>query len=291
MKVNIKKGIKSISNYIKKLFRAFKKFLKRFIKIATRPEMRILPGNLAFFLVLAFAPLVTLLALIASRFSIDLAAILNSFQNILPNDIIAVLEVFLNNNNASTGHIIIYLLIGFIAASNGAHSIIVASNTLYNIDSGGFLQRRIKSFFLTVLLLVLFIFILIVMVYGNIILKSILSFEIFTNIADNIYNVFLLFKWPVAFLIIYGSIKVLYAAAPDKNIYSRNVTRGALFTSLGWIIITAVYAYYANNLANYSIFYGSLSNLIVLMMWIYIVSYIFVMGIAINVSHYGNGSE
>ena len=49
-----------------------------------------------------------------------------------------------------------------------------------------------------------------------------------------------------------------------------------------------VYSYYANNIANYGVFYGSLSNLIVLMIWIYILSYILVIGIAINSSIYEN---
>ena len=38
-------------------------------------------------------------------------------------------------------------------------------------------------------------------------------------------------------------------------------------------------------------FYGSLSNIIILMMWIYIIAYIFVIGIAINVSSYNNMVE
>ena len=89
-------------------------------------------------------------------------------------------------------------------------------------------------------------------------------------------------------LVSYILIKLLYALAPDKHIKSKNVTMGALFTTFGWTIVTAIYSYYANNLANYSVFYGGLSNLVVLMMWVYVISYILVMGIAINVSHYRN---
>ena len=64
------------------------------------------------------------------------------------------------------------------------------------------------------------------------------------------------------------------------------MTRGAVFTSLGWILVTAIYSYYVNHFANYDIFYGGLSNLIIMMMWIYIIAYIFVIGIAINVETY-----
>ena len=64
------------------------------------------------------------------------------------------------------------------------------------------------------------------------------------------------------------------------------MNKGALFTTVCWIITTAVYSYYVSNIANYSLFYGSISGIIVMMIWIYILTYIFVMGIAINADEY-----
>ena len=82
--------------------------------------------------------------------------------------------------------------------------------------------------------------------------------------------------------------------APDKRISSHYVKKGALFTTIGWIVVTSIYSYYANNLANYDLWYGGLSNIIVLMIWIYILAYILVLGIAINTNNYEltkNGSN
>ncbi len=275
-----------VKNEIQKLQRLFKQFLKKFLEISARPEMRILPGNLAFFLVLSFAPIITLIALLASRFSIPLLSFLNDFEHMLPNDLFQIFEMFLSGGNPPTGSLVIYLLVGFVTASNGAHSIIIASNTLYGIEQDTYLRRRIKAFFLTILLIFQFIFILVFLVYGNILMKWILSFSIFESIRSSIYGSFLFLKWPIIMLVSFILIKLLYTTSPDKKIGSKNVTRGALFTTVGWTLATVFYAYYANNMANYSVFYGGLSNLIVLMMWIYFVSYILVLGIAINVSYY-----
>lgn len=132
----------------------------------------------------------------------------------------------------------------------------------------------------------LFVFILFVLAFGNMIVKFILSFQIFNNTPSLIYNLFIYLKWPIAFIIIYIILKFIYVVAPDKKIKSKSVTKGAIFTTICWIIVTALYSYYANNIANYDRFYGNLSNIIVLMMWIYIISYILVIGIAINVNNY-----
>lgn len=248
--------------------------------------MRILPGNLAFYLILSVTPILTLIALIASSFSISILEFVNDFKNMIPNDIYNMLEMFLNSDMPHAGSIIIYLLTGFIAASNGAHSIIITSNTLYGVKDDSYLKRRIKAFFLTIVLILQFVFILVFLVFGNIIMKTVLSFGLFDNVRDIIFNGFAFLKWPILFIVTYILLKLLYALAPDTKVSSKTVTKGALFTTIGWMLVTALYSYYANNLANYSVFYGSLANLIILMVWIYIISYILVIGIAINVSDY-----
>ena len=70
--------------------------------------------------------------------------------------------------------------------------------------------------------------------------------------------------------------------APDKKISSRKVNMGAIFTSVGWIISTTIYSYYITNVAHYDKFYGGLSNLVILLLWFYLLAYIFVIGMAIN---------
>ena len=50
--------------------------------------------------------------------------------------------------------------------------------------------------------------------------------------------------------------------------------------------MTRVYAIYLNNFNTYNLFYGSLANVVVLLFWIYILAYIFTMGMAINSDYY-----
>lgn len=275
----------------KKIFLIPKTYLNKLKQIILNPEMRILPGNLAFSIILSIAPIITLIALIASSFSISLLGIIDDFKTILPNDIFNMLDAFLKSDMPHAGSIFIYLLTGFIAASNGAHSIIITSNTLYGVKDDSYLKRRIKAFLLTIVIIFEFIFILIFLVYGNVIMRTILSLDIFNNIRDGVFAVFTLFKWPILFIVTYILLKLLYTLAPDTKVNSKAVTKGALFTTIGWLLITSFYAYYANNLANYGVFYGGLSNLIILMIWIYILSFILVIGIAINVSSYIEQNE
>lgn len=270
--------------------KTIKLYFHRFFQIMSQNEMKILPGNLAFFLILSIMPLLTLLGIICSTFSLSTVEVTEILHDVLPEGIISILQPFFTAGS-DTPHLVILLIVGFIVASNGAHAIILASNQFYKIKNSNYLARRIKAFFLTIILLLMFLFVLVVLAFGNTILKFILSLDIFQYISIDIYSIFILFKWPTAFFIIYFLVKVLYTMAPDKKVPSKYVTIGAMFTTIGWLIGTAVYSLYANNFANYERFYGNLSNIAMLMLWIYLISYIFVLGIAINTSYYEFNDE
>lgn len=253
--------------------------------VIMKPEMRILPGNLAFFLVLSIVPIITLIGFIASYFSLSIDSLVSFLATTLPKEISDTLLPFIQGKGID-GNIIFYMITGFIVASNGAHSIILTSNILYDIPHSDFLSRRIKALFLTVLLVSLFFFVIIFLAFGNVIVKAILDFGILDWISKSFYHVFVYFKWPIAFFCIFFLVKLIYTIAPDEKIPSYYVNKGAMVTTLAWSFVTACYSYYVAHFTNYDIFYGSLSGIIVLMMWIYILAYILVIGIAINTENY-----
>lgn len=265
-----------------------KVYLKKLYQIATRDEMRILPGSLAFSLVLSLMPILTLVGIICSKLPISLLEAMEIFDSFLPESFALVLSSFFK---VDSGTGIILLIIGFVVASNGAHAIILASNKLYKTDDASYIVRRIKALWITIILMLMFVFILTVLAFGNIILKFILSLELFSYIKVDIYSLFIWLKYPTAFIVIFSLVKAIYTMAPDKKIASKYVNKGAMFTTIGWIIVTLIYAFYATNIADYTRFYGNLSNIAMLMIWIYLVSYVFVLGIAINTSYYGLSDE
>lgn len=262
-----------------------KNILTKLYHIIRKPEMLILPGNLAFFLVLSVFPIIILIGLVASTFSLSLDSIIEFMSENLPKQISDIIITFISGKGIDF-NVGFFTITAFILASNGPHSIIVTSNTLYNFEQGSYLNRRIKALILTILLVLLFIFIIVVLAFGNVIVKTIFEIGILKNLSSFAYSMFVYLKWPIAFFIIFFSIKLLYTIAPDYNIPSRYVNKGAIFTTLGWILTTAIYSYYVTHFSKYDIFYGSLSNIIILMMYIYFLSYILVLGIAINSSSY-----
>ena len=262
-----------------------KSYLKRIVNLITRPEMKILPGQLAFFLVLAIFPLLTLFGYIGSKVLFFVEPLVDILNKFVPENVMQIILPFVKNSHI-TGNILFFMIIGFVLVSNGTYSIIITSNELYNLKNDDYIKDRIKAFFMIILIMFLFIFIFVVLAYGNIIIDKLIKIPAIANFSQHLYLVFVLLKWPVAFVLIFWILKIIYTISPDEKIPSKYMNKGALFTTVCWIVTTSVYSYYVSNIANYSLFYGSISGIIVMMIWIYILTYIFVMGIAINADEY-----
>ena len=262
-----------------------KPYIKRIFNLITRPEMKILPGQLAYFLVLAIFPLLTLFGYIGSRIFFFVPPFIDVIDKLISNSVLQIMLPFIEDSHI-TGNVLFFMIIGFILVSNGTYSIIITSNELYNIKNEDYLKNRIKALFMIILLMFLFVFIFVVLAYGNIIIEELMKISFLKSVSNHIYFVFMLLKWPIAFVLIFWILKIIYTVSPDKKIPSKFMNKGALFTTVCWLVTTYIYSYYVSHLANYTLFYGSISGIIAMMIWIYILSYIFVMGIAINADEY-----
>lgn len=260
----------------------FETFLSKIILILKKPQMGILPGHLAFFFVLSIIPIITLLVFFCSLFKIPSFELLEFFNTSLPPGIGSFLVPAFTENSISLGTVMLVLITLFIA-SNGAKSIITTSNALYNSENDDVIRQRIKSIILTVIILSLLIFVFVIPIFGQYIVDIIGN--LFNSNVHMVINViYHLLQIPLSLLIIYFDIKLIYTLAPDKDIRSREVTGGAWFTTISWVVVTQIYSYYLANFSNYTRLYGNLSNIIILMLYMYLLAYVFVIGMAFNAS-------
>ena len=267
-----------------------KGFLKKAIELIKKPEMRILPGHLAFFFVMSLIPIVALIGALASRFSISLDIIKEALGVSIP----AGVEDFVHSIVSGKGlsfNIGIFFLSAFILASNGTHAIIIASNEIYKIKPKDVLRRRTKAILMTVILVEILFFLLIVPVFGDTIFNILKTSFDNSHTTEILYRIYRLLKYPLSIAVIYLNIKLIYIIAPDEEIEGNTATKGAIFTTISWIICSEIYSFYLDTFTKYDIFYGSISNIIILFFWLYMLSYIFVLVLVINAGSYKNNQN
>ena len=258
----------------------FEIFLSKILLILKKPQMRVLPGNIAFYFII---PLITLFVFFGSLINIPSSDLLNFFNQTFPESISKILIPAFTESTINFSTVVLIIITLFIA-SNGANSIIITSNTLYKIRKSDPLKNRIKAFVITFIFLDILLFMFIIPIFGAQIIEVISNLFHNQNVYKALMIIYNVLQIPLSLLFIYFNIKVVYTISPDEKIKSKDVTNGALFTTITWVIAAQIYSYYVEHFSNYTRVYGNLSNLIMLMLFIYLLAYIFVIGMALNAS-------
>lgn len=258
-----------------------KGYFNETIKTLQKKEMAILPASIAYFIVLAIIPIFTLLVLIASKFSLSIDLVTNLIRELLPEQSGDIVIDVISGKGFDT-NLGIFIIFAIILASNGTYSIIIASNTLYKVKKTDIIKNRVKSFILLLIIIILFLFLLVIPLFGDNILSLVKSANLLDNVVNELIIIFDIIKWPITFIIIYFNIKLIYTISPNKDIKSKDTTYGSLFTTVFWVISTLIFKFYIKYFARYDILYGNLSSIIITMIWLYLLSYIFVFGMALN---------
>lgn len=270
-----------------KIIKKAKIGLKRLVDILMRPDMLILPGQLAFFFLLATVPTITLIACGASLFHVSMDFISNFLLKAFGSDIASLITPMLGEINISF-EFLIPLVVAFYAASGGASSIIVTSNQLLHFKNSSFLKRKIKGLVMTFILISLIVFLLLVPAFGDKFIEMIRYVNMNEAVTNTIAFVINLSKGPISWLLIFFLIKIIYTLAPDERVASSYTTKGSLFTTIGLVVTTYIYSFYVNRVAHYDLLYGGLAHFVVLMIWFYLIAYMVTIGIAINAEELEN---
>ena len=260
-------------------------FILKIFKFLLKPEMRILPGHLAFFLVMTIIPMVALLITFAAALSLSTDSVKVAIESTLPSQVASIIESITVGNGISF-NLLVFFFSAFLLASQGTYSMINISNEIYKVEPKNFLKRRMKAIVMIFIMVLLFLFLLAVPVFGTTIFDLIIKIIGVNQVSLFLRNFLALLKYPITILILFTNIKLMYIIAPDEEIPSKTINKGAMFTTIGWILSSEIFAFYIETFTNYNVFYGSISNVLILLLWVYLLSYIYVFGMIINASEF-----
>lgn len=82
---------------------------------------------------------------------------------------------------------------------------------------------------------------------------------------------------------ILAALAILYRVAPNRDDpQTRWATPGAVFATVVWLLASVGFSFYVSNFGSYSETYGALAGAVILLLWLYLTSYIILFGAEIN---------
>lgn len=179
------------------------------------------------------------------------------------------------------------LSVGFVVstyfATNGVHNLMMAFNkSSLIIETRSWLKRRLIALILTLVIFTSVIICIGAMTIGEIALNYIKS-EL--HIKGNFtYYLIQFTRWTLLGALYFLTISILYRYGPAHAKKWRLFSAGSwLATFLAFITIWG-FSFYINHFGSYNKVYGSIGTLIVIMIWLYLNSFILLMGFELNAS-------
>ncbi len=92
-----------------------------------------------------------------------------------------------------------------------------------------------------------------------------------------------LLRWAIAIVVIFGGIGMLYRFGPNrKGIRIGWLTPGAVMAGTSWAVMSIAFSFYVAHFGNYNEVYGSIGAVIAMLIWLWISSFLVLLGAALN---------
>lgn len=258
--------------------------LKQIYDKFNKDEMTVYAAQATFFSIIAAFPFIMLLmALIQFIPSITKANLLELVIAITPSTfemdsvIVTVIDHLYTTSPAAV--LSVSAVAAVWSASKGVLSIERGLNRVFGLEKKrNYFVTRIICAGYTILFMIICIMTLVLLVLGNSIQSFFTHhFPILAEISQYVLTLrtILIFVLTICFAI-------LYTYVPEKNQKFLKQLPGAGFSTLGWIIFSFAFSIYFTNFRNFSLMYGSLTAIVLLMLWLYECICILFLGAEIN---------
>jgi len=171
------------------------------------------------------------------------------------------------------------------SASRGFKSIATGIRNIYGShENTGFFKNILLSFVYTIFFIVLMILTVVILLFGRELQNYVQQDQ--NSIVLRIFNFTLQTRGYVFFIVLILIFSLAYKGMARHEMAFKYQMVGALFSTSGWLIFSFFYSIYIDRFSNYSYIYGSLTAIILLMLWLYFGIIILFLGAEINVWYY-----
>jgi membrane protein len=260
-------------------------FLTRLQRELAYDDCMGMAAQIAYFLMLALFPfLIFMLSLISSLpVGSDLQGeLLHALSEQLPseayNEVAGTVLTLLPAGNA--GLLSLGLLAAIWSGSMGVGALITTINRAYNIRPRRHIfTQKMLSIGLTLVLSAIWLLSTSIVLFGPRLTGTLFQW---LGLAGSVDNLWTTLRLPLVFLLSLVALSLLYYYAPEARQKFRWILPGAITATVLWLLASSLFRLFVRNFGAYNKTYGSLTGVIVLMIWLWISGLIFLLGAEIN---------
>jgi len=262
--------------------------LKRLAKKYFSDEIGRFSASLSYYMIFSLFPLLILTSIFIARIGIDPQSVEKFLRGIVPGKIAALVRnylVYASNYGGLqmlviSGFFTIYFPVRFI------ENLMEGINRAYGIKN----NRRFLKKHAIILLFVLLVYFMFFITFMTVVSGRNVFFAILSllGISAEAIDVWRDTRIVILLLSAFLSVTLLYYIAPCIKLKIKDILPGSAGATVIWLAVSAIFSYYAENMANYSLLYGSIAVVMMLLYWLFITALILLMGAEFNSVLYEN---
>ena len=246
-----------------------------FVRRANGDHVSAYAAQAAYFLIMSFIPFILFLTTLIRYTPLSYNVVRDAIVGFVPGNLQTfVLSIVVEVYKRSTAIVPLSALMALWASGKGMQAIINGLNTIYHVkETRNWLMNRIYSVFYMLLFVLAIIVTLLVLVLGNRIQMAVQkTIPILGRLMARIMGARTLLVFAVLFVV----FLVLYKVLPNRKATFKSQLPGAFIIAMAWLIFSYGFSLYFGNM------YGSLTALIMVMLWLYVCMNLILYGAEIN---------
>ena len=235
----------------------------------------------AYFFMLCMIPIILLLLTLVQYTPVTKADVMTAVMQVFPSSVDSLMISIVNQvYNQSMGIIPVTIIVALWSAGKGVLAMTSGLNCIYECpETRSYIFLRIRSTIYTVLFIIVILLLLVVSVFGNSLNIFISTHaEFLEPLADWMIDKRALIT-PVVLM---GFSLLIYKFLPNRKDRFVKQLPGAVFAAIGWMVISWVFSVYVDIFQGFSSMYGSLTTIVLIMLWLYFCMYSILLGGVFN---------
>ncbi|MCQ2508772.1 MAG: YihY/virulence factor BrkB family protein [Dorea sp.] len=236
----------------------------------------------AYFFMLSIVPIILLLLLIVRFTPITKADVMTGVITLFPSSVDSLITSVVNQvYNQSMSVIPITVFVALWSAGKGMLALTSGLNCIYKCrETRNYFFLRIKATIYTLIFLCIMIFILIISVFGPTVYHYLSGLIPFWN--NTAAAKLLEIRTIMSPIIIVCFILLIYKVLPNRKGKLLYQIPGAIFGTVGWMAVSWGITVYLDVFTGFSTMYGSMTTIILIMLWMYFCMYAVLLGAELN---------
>lgn len=257
------------------------KLVRGFLHAMQEDHVGAYAAQSAYFIMLSFIPFIILLLTLIQYTTLTKADIYAAAQAIFPNSMDAFVIDIINEVYSKTAVTVsLSAITAAWSAGKGFLALMRGMNSVYDVEEQrNYVILRLRSAIYTIVFVISIILSLVVLVFGNSIHQAAVVHLPFLAV---ITGMILQMKDIVAIAFLTLVFMLLYKFVPNRKARLYSQAPGALLSSICWYLFSIGFSLYVDYSPGFSNMYGSLTTIIMVMLWLYFCMYIILIGAEIN---------